>query len=160
VLPDREAPSAPKILAQVSADYEDYHFPIAVADAPIVKDLALSVRCKPVSGMVDQVCGVVFRYQGEREYYVARANAREDNVRLYTVTNGRRSQIATADTACALGHWHTLAVEAIGDHITVSWDAARLIDHHDATFPDAGKVGLWTKSDSVTWFDDLTLLPK
>jgi hypothetical protein len=110
--------------------------------------------------MVDQVCGLVFRYQGERAYYVARANAVEDNIRLYTVTNGRRAQIATADTDCALGRWHTLAVEAIGDRIVVAWDGARLIDHRDGTFSDAGKVGLWTKSDSVTWFDDLSVVAR
>jgi hypothetical protein len=160
VLPDADAPSAPACLAQVSADFEDYRFPIAVVDAPALEDLRLSVRCKPVSGMVDQVCGLVFRYQGEREYYVARASARERNVRLYAVTNGRRRQLATADAECGLGRWHTLVVEAVVDRIVVTWDDARLIDHRDATFPDAGRFGLWTKSDSVTWFDDLTVVAR
>src|SRR6266481_5653085 len=83
VLAAKDAPSGGNVLAQVDADKTDYRFPVAVADAPSLVDLALSVKCKPVSGEVDQGCGLVFRYQDADNYYLTRANALEDNVRLY-----------------------------------------------------------------------------
>lgn len=156
---EADAPSKPNVLAQLDADATDFRFPITVADEPFLRDLRLSVRCKMVSGKIDQACGLVFRYQDENNYYVTRANTLENNVRLYHVKNGRRQQIASADGAVAAGAWHDYRVEARGDHIEVFWDGARLLDHRDSTFPGAGKVGVWTKADSVTYFDDLTVSP-
>src|SRR5207244_3681390 len=82
------------VLAQVDTDDTGDRFPVAVADAPVLRDVRLEVRCKPVSGKVDQACGLVFRYRDENNYYLTRANALEDNVRLYHVVNGRPRQLA------------------------------------------------------------------
>jgi hypothetical protein len=79
-----DAPSSPNVLAQVDTDSTDYRFPVAVANEPSLRDVRLSVRCKPVSGQVDQACGLVFRYRDQDNYYITRANALENNVRLYT----------------------------------------------------------------------------
>ena len=152
---EADAPSPPNVLAQLDTDATDYRFPVAIARAPSLRDVRLSVRCKPVSGRVDQACGLVFRYQDDNNYFVARANALENNVRLYHVKDGKRRQIASWSGKVIAGKWHDYAVEARGDHIQVFWDGNKVLDHNDATFPDAGRVGVWTKADSVTYFDDL-----
>jgi hypothetical protein len=154
-----DAPSAPNVLAQVDADSTDYRFPVAVASEPSMRDVRLSVRCKPVSGKVDQACGLVFRYRDQDNYYVTRANALENNVRLYHVVKGDRRQFAGWNGAVSSGAWHSLRVDAKDDHFEVYWDDKKVIDAHDRTFTDAGKVGVWTKADSVTYFDDLTAAP-
>ncbi|MBI5746273.1 MAG: hypothetical protein HZA13_04655 [Nitrospirae bacterium] len=159
VLAEKDAPSSPNVLAQVDTDNTDNRFPIAVANEPSLSDLRLSARCKPVSGRVDQACGLVFRYQDENNYYVTRANALEGNVRLYYVKDGRRHQIASWDGKVTKGIWHEIRIEARGDHLEIYWDGKKIIDAHDTTFRDAGKIGVWTKADSVTYFDDLSLEP-
>jgi len=155
---ESDASSKPNVLAQVSNDDTDYRFPVAFT-GPEMKDLRLSVRCKPVSGKVDQGCGLVFRLNDADNYYVVRANALEDNVRLYHVVKGTRRQFAGWNGKVASGQWHELAVEAKGDHFQVFFDGKKVMDAHDKTFSDAGKVGLWTKADSVIYFDDLTATP-
>lgn len=159
VRPEKDAPSASNVLAQVDADDTDFRFPVAVADGPSLGDLRLSVKCKVVTGKVDQACGVVFRYRNENNYYVTRANALENNVRLYYVKNGSRKQFANWSGKVTAAAWHELRAEAKGDHFQIFWDGEEIIDAHDNTFPDAGKVGVWTKADAVTLFDDLTVAP-
>jgi hypothetical protein len=156
---DPSAPSGDHVLAQVDADDTDNRFPLAVANTPVLRDLRVDVRCKQMSGKTDQACGLVFRYQDENNYYVTRANALEDNVRLYRVVKGRRHQFAGWDGKVARQAWHALAVEARGDHLQVFFDGTPVIDAKDDTFKDAGKVGLWTKADSVTHFDALSVKP-
>jgi hypothetical protein len=156
---DPDAKAGTHVLAQIDTDDTDYRFPVAVADEPLLQDLRLEVRCKPVSGKTDQACGVVFRYQDENDYYVARANALEDNVRLYHVTAGKRRQFAGWNGKVAGQTWHALAVEAKGDRFQVFFDGKPVIDARDGTFKSAGKVGVWTKADSVTWFDNLSVKP-
>ncbi len=151
-----DAPSGGKVLAQTDGDRTDSRFPVAVADEPTLKDLRLSVKCKPVAGKVDQGCGLVFRYQDPDNYYVTRANALEDNVRLYHVVEGRRGQLAGWDGKVASGVWHDLRVDAKGDHIEVYFDGKKVLDARDATYGGAGKVGVWTKADSIIYFDDLS----
>ncbi|MBI3770745.1 MAG: hypothetical protein HY271_19930 [Deltaproteobacteria bacterium] len=155
----KDAPSGAAVLAQVDTDATDYRFPVAVADSPSHRDLRLSVKCKPVAGRVDQACGLVFRYQDENNYYLTRANALEDNVNLYSVKDGRRKQFAGWTGKVAGQVWHALSVEATGDHFVVSWDATKVIEATDDTFSQPGKVGVWTKADSFTEFDDLTVAP-
>jgi len=155
---ESDAPSKANVLAQVSTDDTDYRFPVAFT-GPDFKDLRLSVKCKPVSGKVDQGCGLVFRLKDVDNYYVVRANALEDNVRLYHVVKGARRQFAGWNGKVASGQWHELAVEAKGDHFQVFFDGKKVMDAQDKTFSDAGKVGLWTKADSVIYFDDLTAAP-
>jgi hypothetical protein len=156
---DPTAPAGDHVLAQEEEDPTDYHFPVAVADAPLLKDVRLDVRCKPVSGKVDRACGLVVRYLDADDYYVARANALEDNVRLYRVVKGRRQQIAGWNGKVSSGVWHALALEVRGDKLRVFWEGEVVIETTDETFKDAGKVGVWTKADSVTSFDALTVTP-
>lgn len=156
---DPTAPSGSLVLAQVDADKTDDRFPIAFATEPMLKDLELRVRCKPISGAVDQACGLVFRLKDARNYYVTRANALENNVRLYFVKDGRRQQLASWSGKVTADTWHEYRVVARGEHIEVFWNAVKVLDHHDATFSEAGKIGVWTKADSVTHFDDLRVEP-
>src|SRR5262245_6800855 len=105
-----DAPSAGNVLAQLDTDNTDYRFPVAAADAPLFKDVRLSVKCKPVAGKVDQACGLVFRYRDPDNYYLTRANALENNVRLYHVVKGRRVQFAGWNGKVSSGSWHALSV--------------------------------------------------
>jgi hypothetical protein len=159
VVADPTSPAGGRALAQLDDDATDYRFPVAVAEAPVLRDLRLEVRCRPLSGKVDEACGLVFRFRDADDYYVARANALEDNVNLYRVVKGRRSQIAGWRGAVTRDAWHALAVEARGDHLKVFWDGRPVVDARDATFPEAGRVGVWTKADSVTHFAALTAVP-
>ena len=156
---EKDAPSSPNLLAQVEADQTDYRFPVAVANEPILRDVRLSVKCKPVSGEIDQACGLVFRYQDENNYYVTRVNALEGNVRLYYVGKGARRQFAGWHGAVTSGVWHELVVEAQGDHFEIYLDRQKIIDAHDQAFTNAGQVGVWTKADSVAYFDNLSVEP-
>lgn len=149
-----------KALAQTSTDGTDSRFPVALYDGGPWRDLAASVRFKTISGEVDQAGGLVFRAKDENNYYVVRANALEDNIRIYKVADGRRKQFDGKDLKVTPGEWHTLAVEAAGERFTVSFDGEKVIEASEATFKDAGKVGVWTKADSVTLFDDLTVEPR
>ena len=121
------------------------------------REVDASVKFKPVSGKVDQSGGLVLRYKDANNYYIARANALEDNVRLYKVEGGKRKQFADKDIKVAGGVWHSLKLEAKGTHFKVSMDDKLLFEADDETFKEAGKVGLWTKADSVTLFDDFTV---
>lgn len=156
--PEPGAPSGANVLAQLDADSTDVRFPVAVANEPSLRDVRLSVRCRPISGNVDQACGLVFRYRDENNYYVTRANALENNVRLYVVKDGHRRQFEGWSGTVTGKAWHELRVEAREDHFEVFWDGKKVIDGKDRTFPEAGKVGVWTKADSVTYFDDLSAI--
>lgn len=159
VWPAKDAPSRTNVLAQLDNDDTDFRFPIAVASATRLTDVRLSVKCKPVSGAVDEACGLVFRYQDANNYYLTRANALEHNVRLYKVVGSHRQQLAGWSGPVTRGVWHALRVEALGDHMIVSWDGQNIIVVDDHTFRDAGSIGVWTKADSVTYFDDLVVEP-
>ena len=154
-----DAPSARNVLAQVDPDDTNGRLPIAVADEPSLRDLRLSVKCKPVAGKVDQACGLVFRYKDANNYYLTRANALEGNVRLYFVKDGSRKQFASWSGEVATGRWQELRVEARGDQFRVFWNGALVIEERNPTFQEAGRVGVWTKADSITLFDDLTVAP-
>ncbi len=155
-----DAPSPPNVLAQVDSDRTDYRFPVAAAPSPTFADGSVSVKCKPVSGRVDRACGILFRYKDENNYYLTRANALEDNVRFYYVKSGRRVQLANWSGKVTSGVWHELRVEFQGDQVEVFWDGTKRIDAHDHTFTDPGRVGVWTKADSYTLFDDLIAKPR
>ena len=152
---DSSAPSPPNILAQLSTDKTDYRFPLAIADEGSFQDLDVSVKFKAVSGAVDRAAGLVFRLKDANNYYIVRANAIEGNYRLYHVVDGKRVQFAGANVKVAAGEWHELRVECIGNKIICYYDNEQKIEATDDTFKDAGKIGLWTKADSVTYFDDL-----
>ena len=146
------APSGRRVLVQRSTGHA---FNVIVAPPGPFSDIDASVKFKPISGREDASGGIVVRFGGGR-YYVVRANALEDNLRLYHYER-RRRQLATADVkAPALGQWHTLRILAVGDHLHSWLDGRLLLDHHD-TRSRAGQVGLWTKADSITAFDDLSI---
>jgi hypothetical protein len=150
------APSAPNVLAQTSRDKTDYRFPLAIAEGASYKDPTLSVKFKAVSGTVDQGAGLLFRLRDKDNYYVVRANALENNFRLYHVVNGRRIQFAGANFKVSSQAWHEIKVEARGEDFKCYYDGQLKFTAKDGTFKEAGKVGLWTKADSVIYFDDLT----
>ena len=154
---DASAPSGGKVLAQTSTDTTDYRFPLCVYGKFMARDVAVAVRFKAVSGKVDQAAGLVVRFQDKDNYYIVRANALEDNVRLYKVVGGNRKQFAGKTVQVSAGAWHTLKLATQGNHFTVFFDDARLFEADDDTLPQPGKVGFWTKADSVTYFDDLTI---
>jgi hypothetical protein len=160
VTTDPTAPSKPNVVAQTSTDQTDYRFPLLIADEGSFQDLNLSVKFKAVSGNVDRAAGLVFRLKDANNYYIVRANALENNYRLYHVVNGRRSQFAGANFKVTSGEWHELRVEAVGNKITCYYDGNKKIEATDDTFKAAGKMGLWTKADSVTYFDDLKVTAK
>ena len=157
---DPTAPSQPNVIAQTSTDKTDYRFPLAIADEGSFQNLEVSVKFKAVAGEVDRAAGLMFRLKDANNYYIVRANALENNYRLYHVVGGRRVQFASANFKVASGEWHELRVECVGDHIACYYDNEKKIDATDETFKDAGKIGLWTKADSVTYFDDLRVAAK
>ena len=145
------------VLLQESADTADNRFPVAVLKGTSIKDVALSVRARPLSGRVDQGFGLVWRYKDVNNYYVTRCNALEDNCRVYHVFNGSRRQFGSQDLKVSTNAWHTMKVQATGNHFLVFLDGNRVFDGTDDTFKEAGRVGLWTKADSVIAFDDFTV---
>ena len=157
-----------KYLVQTDADSTRARFPVAVVTHVTAADVDVSVRFRPVSGRVDQAAGLVWRYQNEDNYYIVRANALEDNVVLYKVENGKRTDLAVkgegrtygkkADVSAA--QWSRLRILATGPRFEVHFNGTKLYEVEDATFKQAGKVGVWTKADSVTQFDDLTIVTK
>ena len=147
-----------RAIAQVSKDRTDYRFPLAVYKPYSGKDVEVSVRFKPAAGTVDEAGGVAVRLSTPDDYYVARANALEDNVRFYRVVKGKRQQLASANAKVSANQWHTLVLKVEGDRFSVSFDGKALLSAQDRTFPDAGKVALWTKADSVTYFDTISIM--
>lgn len=151
-----------KVLAQMASSNPNYHFNEIVYDGFKVKDVDMSVRLKGIKGNNDQGGGLIWRYMGEGNYYVVRANPLEDNVVLYKVVNGRRTDLPLLGKGktygmdvSPLGHgWNTLRVVVKGDIFTVYLNGKELYEVKDGIFENAGKVGLWTKSDAVTYFDD------
>jgi hypothetical protein len=157
VLEDDTAPSGTRALAETSGDATSYRFPLAIYDDVVAKEVDVSVRFKPISGEVDQAAGLMVRVLDTDNYYVARANALEDNVRLYKVVDGDREQFAGVDTEVEQGQWQTLRLRVEGDRFEVSLNGDVLFSATDDTFSQDGKVGLWTKADSLTHFDDLAI---
>jgi hypothetical protein len=152
---DATAPTPPNVLVQRSDDPTSDRFPMAVAPAVRLADLDLTVRIKPLTGHVDQAGGLVFRYQNPNHYYLVRANALENNVRFYHVINGKRSLLASANQTISTGAWHTLRVVCLSDRTDIYLGNTRIIGQRDSTITDAGAIGLWTKADSITAFDQL-----
>ncbi len=145
------------VLAQTGGDMTDEHFPLFVYDGDIFRNFKFTVRFKIVSGITEQMAGMVFRYQDASNFYVLRASALGHNVRFYKVVDGIRSAPIGPDYNISTGTWHTLAVQCQGNEIT-SWldDQPIIPPLQDNTFGE-GKLGFWTKSDSVTYFSDATI---
>ena len=147
---DDTAPSKPNVLKQSGAAA----YPVCLKDDTNLKDGFLEVKFKPISGKEDQAGGLIWRARDSNNYYVARANALEDNVAIYYTVKGSRTEKKRTEMKVATNQWHALRVDFRGNHFTVTLDGKKAIEWDDKTFQEAGKVGVWTKADSVTLFDD------
>lgn len=150
VVADASAPSKPNVLKQSG----EATYPVCIKDDTNLKDGFVEVKFKPVSGNEDQAGGVVWRAKDTDNYYIARANANEDNVTIYHTIQGRRISFENVSAKVASGVWHTLRVDFAGNRFVVTFDGKKVIEAADDSFTAAGKVGVWTKADSVTLFDD------
>jgi hypothetical protein len=162
---DETSPAGAKALAQTSTDKTNKRYPVCVYDDFTARDVDVSVQFRAISGEVDQAAGIVWRYTDKDNYYVVRANALENNVVLYKTQNGVRSDLKIKDKDSGYGvkaevlkdKWNTLKVSAVGKSFVVSLNDKPLFEVVDDTFAEGGKVGLWTKADSVTHFDNLKI---
>ncbi len=158
VVADATAPSKTNVLAQL-AKSSGPTFNITLVNDTNYKDVDITVKMKAIAGSTDQGGGIVWRAKDAKNYYVARFNPLEDNYNLYRVVNGRRSEIKGAKVKSTPG-WHTLRVTMTGDHIQCYLDGQKHLDAKDSTFKEAGKIGLWSKSDAQSHFDDLDVIGK
>jgi hypothetical protein len=160
-----DAPSGNNVLAQLSNDPTNVRYPHVVLDSFTAQDVDVSAKFKTISGEVDASGGLVFRYQNPDNFYVVRANSLEGNVVAYKTENGRRSNIGVKGEGDAYGvkasvphqTWNTLRVITKGSLMEIFLNGRKLFEVEDDTFTEAGTVGLWTKADAVTQFDDLTI---
>jgi hypothetical protein len=138
------------------AKNDDPIFNVALADGTNLKDLDLSVRMKAVEGETDRGGGLVWRAKDKNNYYICRYNPLEDNYRVYKVEKGKRTQFASVKVP-GDDAWHTLRATMAGAKITCYLDGKKLLEVEDSTFPSAGMVGLWSKADAQSYFDDLSI---
>src|SRR6266699_445073 len=149
---DASAPSKPNVLKQSG----QATFPVCIKNESNIKDGFVEVKFKPVVGKEDQAGGVIWRAKDSDNYYSARANALEGNVTIYHTIKGKRTEKKRTNMKVTSNHWHTLRVDFQDNRFTVAFDGKKAIEWNDETFKDAGKVGVWTKADSVTEFDNFT----
>ena len=166
---DPSGPSHSTVFAQTSQDKTAGRFPLAIWNGASIRNGEVSVAFKTVSGTVDQAAGIVWRYQDPSNYYIVRANALENNIVLYKVENDVRLSIAPKgmpSRSYGVKHvipksqWNTLRIVFSDTHFGVFFNGAQVFETEDQTFAKAGKTGLWTKADSVTYFDEFTVLGK
>jgi hypothetical protein len=148
---------AVQALAQTGADATDERFPLAIYRPFFGRNVYVSIRFMPVAGNVDQAGGVIVRFKSAGDYYLARANALENNVRFYRVIGGKREMIAGVDANVSSRGWHTLGIAARDDRFIILFDGRELFGATDAALPGPGRIGLWTKADSVTWFESINI---
>ncbi len=157
-----------KVLAQLYSDNPNNHFNVVVNNDISLKDMELKVRIKGVTGNHDQGGGFVWRFIDKNNYYVVRENPAEDNMVLYKMENGKRSDLPLVGKGRTYGvdvpkignTWHSIKLVVKGDFFTIFMDGNELFQVKDDTFTKAGKVGLWTKADAVTYFDDFEVEKK
>jgi hypothetical protein len=153
---DAAAPAGRKVLVQESAESVNYRFPLCIFDKTVARDVAVETAFKAISGKLDEAGGLVLRYTPEN-YYIARANALENNVILFKTVRGRRSKIKEVPVKVTAGQWHTLRFEAKGRHLKISFDGQIVLEQDDRAFSNPGRAGLWTKADSVSAFAGLKI---
>lgn len=144
------APSSPNALCQTATA----EYPALSLEDAVYADVVVSTRFKPISGRTDQAAGVIARVQDRGNYYILRANALEGNVTLYKYAGGRRSRLKDASAQVVAGQWQELRLEVVGARLRGFLNGQPMVEATDETYK-AGKVGLWTKADSVTCFDDV-----
>lgn len=147
-----------KVLAQLSNDATDERFPLLVFDGDTYGDFTLLTRFKLVSGAVEQMAGVVFRLQDERNFYVIRASGLGNNLRFYKMVGGIRSNPLGPDVPISRGVWHELKIECRGNQIRGWLDGRDVLPPLTDNSFTSGKIGFWTKSDSIVYFGDTDLV--
>ncbi len=152
---DATAPSRPHVLAQLAKNSHET-FNVALVTGSKYRDLDISVKMRAIGGRMEQGGGIVWRAKDPRNYYVVRYNPLESNFRLYKIVNNTSVRLASTEIMNVPG-WHTLRVVVTGNHITCFFDGTKYIDRNDGTYSDAGLIGLWTRADAQTYFDDLTV---
>jgi hypothetical protein len=157
---DDTAPSKSGLVLAQTAEGPDELFNLCVAQDSSFQDGEISVAFKAVKGKNDRGGGLVWRYQDADNYYLCRMNPLEDNFRVYKVEGGKRTMFQSASVKIPSGEWHTIQVVVKGDKVECSLDGKKYLEAKDDTFPKAGKVGLWTKSDAQTYFDDFQVSGK
>ena len=145
------------VLAQLSQDPTDEHFPMLVYDGAAFKNFKATTEFKIVSGAAEQMAGIVFRYQNASNFYVVRASALGHNLRFYKVVNGLRGNILGPDLNITTNVWHTLSVQCDGDQILFWYDGQLASPPLEDTSFSEGKIGFWTKSDAVSYFANTTI---
>lgn len=158
---DPTAVSAPNVMAMTAPNHDaEDRFNLCWSDGLPFRDGRIAVVVRADAGVVDRGGGLMWRVQDADNYYVCRYNPLETNYRLYVVVGGVRRQLATALVEADGTAWHRLVVEHVGTRITCSLDGKQLLEASDATISGPGGVGLWTKADARTSFDDLVVLPR
>jgi hypothetical protein len=155
----RGATAETGIAAEQSAVRTDDRYPVAISETALIKNAEINLRLKTAGGKSDQGGGVAVRLSNPRNYYLAQVDARRDRVAFSLVSNGASEEIVGVDADIASHSWHTLTVRAVGNEFTVSLDGEWVFTAFDKTLSQAGRVGLWTKSDSNTQFDQIEIAP-
>jgi hypothetical protein len=149
------------VLAQLTQDPVDEHFPLLIYEGETITDFTLTTRFKTVKGVMEQMAGIAFRIQNATNYYVVRASSLGNTFRFYKVLNGQRGPLVGPEVPIPSGVWHELTVECKGNAIRCLLNGKELITVTDSVNPFTnGKIGFWTKSDSVSYFADATLVYK
>lgn len=154
VLATERAKSPPHVLAQLMAKGAEHAYKITLIKGIVASDLNLQVSFLPIQGQADMGGGLIWRAADDRNYYLARANPLEQNIRVYRVENGIRHLLENFNQTIDVRQWHTLQVTHQGCHVNIFFDGRQVLDLCEKTF-QTGMIGLWTKSDAVTYFDDL-----
>jgi hypothetical protein len=154
-------PDAPDgwALAETAGDPADLRFPLCISGQSVTRDFDATLRFKPISGTRAQVAGLMFRAQSASDYYVVRANALDNSVRLYRMDKGKRSQLASKEAPIEAGKWHSLRVIAANERFEVALDGKTLFDVTDRSLPQSGPLGVWSQADSVTRYGSLLVSP-
>ena len=146
-----------KVLVQLSKQKIDYRFNLIINNSLRTKNIEMQVSLKAISGKMDQGGGLVWRYQDENNYYVVRANPLENNFRVYKVVNGNRIELNSANIELDSKQWYIIKIRMQENHIKCYLNGNIMLDVFDNTITNSGKVGFWTKSDAVTYFDNLCI---
>jgi hypothetical protein len=157
VLATERAKSPPHVLAQLMAKGAEHAYKITLIKGIVASDLNLQVSFLPIQGRADMGGGLIWRAADDRNYYLARANPLEQNIRVYRVEKGIRHLLENFNQTIDVRQWHTLQVTHQGCHVNIFFDGRQVLDLCEKTF-QTGMIGLWTKSDAITYFDDLQFL--
>jgi hypothetical protein len=160
VVEDKTGPSKTGYVLAQTSESPGSLFNLCVVDDSKYRDAEINVAFKAVAGDKDRGGGIVWRYQDNKNYYIARMNPLEDNFRVYKVVDGKRTELQSADVKIPSGEWHTLKIQTSREAIRCYLDGKQYLEVLDSTFGDAGKVGLWSKADAQSYFDDFKVSGK